>query len=82
MEQCKRVRSVLGPSPSLKDSKTRFLEFFPTSLQSTILKNTDRNAPKSYICGILFVKSHRVQGSLKKRKEKKDCHVASLWLTL
>lgn len=61
----------LGPSPSLADSKTRLLVLFPTWLQSTILKNTDRSAPKSYICGILSVKSHRVQGSLKKKEGKK-----------
>lgn len=62
MEQCKcissHILSVLGPGPSLEDSKARFLEFFPTSLQSTILKNTDHIAPRSYICGILSVKSH------------------------
>lgn len=77
--QCWNIASVsvhmcsLGPSPSLVNSKTRFLEFFPTSLQSTILKNTDRNAPgKLYLWDFVCQESQSTGQPKKKRgREKK-----------
>lgn len=75
LEHCQRVCAYVQlrsqPLPGGFQNKAPRV-FFQPHFKAPFWRIQTAIPPKSYICGILSVKSHRVQGNLKKkRKEKK-----------